>query len=293
MKKLLTLLLCWGMLAGCQITPEEKEKQIAEETMGACCTKKRDFAGLMPFTHDLSFIAAHDEPIAFEFKSQFGGEKITFDCPDGQKANAFFIKSAKKSNKYLFVFHEWWGLNEHIMKESEKYYAALGNVNIIAIDLYDGQVATTREDAAKYMQGAKPERLKAIVQGAITYVGEKAKIATVGWCFGGGMSLQASILAQAQSLACVIYYGMPEKDTEKLKNLQAEVLGIFAGKEKWINTEVVKEFETNLTTLGKKFSTKIYDAEHAFANPSNPNYNQAFADEAFEMSINFIKQKLK
>ncbi|GAB4401765.1 MAG: dienelactone hydrolase family protein [Microscillaceae bacterium] len=255
-----------------------------------CC----DQASVRAFTQlaqDPAFVAKHDHPRPFHFESS-AGEMITYKTPDGQTAKAFFIKDAKKSNHFLFVFQEWWGLNDYIRQEASRFAGDLSNVNIIAPDMYDGNVATTRDEAAKYMQAAKPERLEAIIQGALTFAGPKAKIATVGWCFGGGLSLNASLLAQKKAAACVMYYGMPIQDIDKLKTLETQVLGIFGKEDKWINPEVVEEFERNMAAAGKTVKIKMYEADHAFANPSNPKYQKTFAEDAYQASLAFIKSGL-
>jgi carboxymethylenebutenolidase len=244
---------------------------------------------------DAAFVAKHENPTPFVFHSQAGGQMITFDVADGKKANAFEIKATKKTDEVLFVFHEWWGLNDYVKQEAENFYKAFdGKVNVLAIDLYDGQLATTREDAAKYMQAVNNDRASAIVTGAVKYMNDQKvdEIATVGWCFGGGWSLQASLIAAKQAKACVMYYGMPEKNVDKLKTLNSNVLGIFATEDKWISTEVAKEFEKNMAAANKKVTIKSYEADHAFANPSNPKYNKAFAEDAFAMSVKFIKKNL-
>ncbi|MCU0447976.1 MAG: dienelactone hydrolase family protein [Microscillaceae bacterium] len=263
----------------------------------SCCQMKRtaqtDAIGLFAsLTNDVNFVNKHEEPIPIHYKT-LAGEKITFKASDGEDASAMLFKAKKTSNNYLLVIHEWWGLNDHIQKEAERFYNDLKkkNVNVIALDMYDGKIATTREDAAKYMQAMKTERGAAIVQGLLNYVGKNAKIATVGWCFGGGWSLQSSIIAENQAVGCIIYYGMPEKDKERLKKLNAEVLGIFAGQEQWISPKLVQEFEANLKELGKKNTIKMFDADHAFANPSNPKYNKVMAEEAYAMSLKFLKSK--
>lgn len=285
MKKLVLLSLISLLLLTCQ-----SNRDLAQQT--ACCyLEENASAEFATFANDQRFSAKHDEPLVINFKGS--GKMIGFPTNDGKKANAYLIKAKAKSKKYLVVIHEWWGLNDHIKKESERYFKALGeNINVIALDMYDGKVATTRENAAKYMQSTKQERAEAIIQGAFTYMGKKAKVASIGWCFGGGWSLQTSILAGKRSKACIMYYGMPEKDTKRLKKLKAAVLGIFASREKWITTEIVKKFEENMKSLKKEIQVKNYDAEHAFANPSNPNYHKVYADEAFGKSIKFLKERL-
>lgn len=257
----------------------------------SCCFVTKDDMQLM--ASNRAFQRSHKLPKPYHHVSKAGGEMISFSTPDGQSANAYYIKAAKPSQYTLFVFQEWWGLNDHIKREAEHFYTDLGNVNVLAIDMYDGKVATTREEAGKYMGGANPLRLENIIKGAIAYAGPQAKIATVGWCFGGGLSLKASILAGSQAAACVMYYGMPVKDVDQLKTLNTDVLGLFAGREKFISPAIVAEFEANMKLAGKGIQVKSFDAEHAFANPSNPAFDKAATEEARGMAINYFKTRLK
>jgi carboxymethylenebutenolidase len=243
------------------------------------------------FADEERFRMSHDLPLPYTHISEIGKD-ITFKAADGTDAYGYELKASKPSDKYILVFHEWWGLNDHIKREAEKIYKDLGDVNVIALDLYDKKVATTREEAAQYMQSVKTERAENIIKGAFAYAGKKARIGTIGWCFGGGCSLQAAILAEKQARACVIYYGMPEKDTEKLKKLKASVLGIFANKERWISPAIVDEFENNLNALKKKNSINRFNAEHAFANPSNPNYDKEATEKAYQLTLAFFRKNL-
>lgn len=245
------------------------------------------------FTKDKNFIASHEIPLDYKHNSSIGGEMITFKTSDSINANAYFIKAKVKSNKWLFVYQEWWGLNDYIKRESDNLYTTFGgNVNVLAIDMYDGKVATTREDASKYMQGASEKRLENIVNGAIVFAGRKAQIANIGWCFGGGWSLKSAILCKKQAIGSVMYYGMPIKDVEKLKTLNCEVLGLFATEE-WISKKVIEEFADNMKKANKVLNYKIFEAAHAFANPSNAKFDEKAASEANVMAVKFLKEQFK
>ena len=250
---------------------------------------KKDDMQLMASTKE--FQKAHEAPLPYTHVSMAGGEMIEFKTADGKMANAFLVKAPQKSNKYLFVYQEWWGLNDHIKKQAEIFYNDLKDVNVVAIDMYDGKIATTPEEAGKYMSGADPKRLQTIINGAIDFAGKDAKIASVGWCFGGGLSLKSAISEGKQAVGCVMYYGMPEKDVAKLKTLNCDVLGLFAGKEQWISPAVVAQFEKDMATADKKVKVKSYNAEHAFANPSNPKFDKAAAEDAYGLTINYLKSK--
>ena len=262
----------------------------AQQKMSCCAASATEsFAQL---ASSKEFVLSHPLPLPFTYKSE-NGNAITFKAADGTDAFGWEIKAKQQTNNYLFVIHEYWGLNDYIKKESETLWNDLGNVNVIALDLYDKKIATTREDAGKYMQSVTTERADAIINGALKYTGANAKIYTIGWCFGGGWSLQASLLAGKQAAGCVMYYGMPEKDADKLKNLHADVLGLFANKDQWINPKVVDEFVANMKTADKKLIVKRYEANHAFANPSNPSFDKDAKDDAYKNTIMFLKERLK
>ena len=247
------------------------------------------------FASNKSFNKAHFNPRVYVHDSEEGGKMIKFKTPDGQEANGYVIEAKKKTNNWIFVFQEWWGLNDNIKRESENLYKELGNVNVLALDMYDGKMATDRETAQKYMSEFKADRGLSIVNGAIAYTGTNAKIGTVGWCFGGGWSLQAALAAGKQAAACVMYYGMPEENVEKLKTLNCDVLNIFAAKDQWINGKVIEKFETNMKTAGKKVVVKKYEADHGFANPSNPMgaFDETAAKDAYKNTVEFFKVRLK
>lgn len=256
----------------------------------SCCTVSAT-AQFAMLAKNESFKASHVEPVPFKFTVE-KGKFVTFKTSDGIDGRAFEAKAAKATNNYIFMIHEWWGLNGYIQQEAERLQRELRDVNVLALDLYDGKVATTREDASKYVGAMKEERARVIIRGALDYAGSEAKIGTIGWCFGGGWSLQSALMAGKKCVACVIYYGMPERDPEKLKALNAPVLGIFGKKDKGINPEVVRTFEIVMKNVQKDVTVKMYDAVHAFANPSNPQYDKEATADAHKHTIEFFKKNL-
>jgi carboxymethylenebutenolidase len=265
------------------------------QTKVLCCSQKgttqtatAKFASL---AMDNSFRVAHAPIYKISYKAI--GQALTYKTPDGKQSTAYLVKAKKPTNNYIIVIHEWWGLTDFIKRESDKLAKDLGNVNVLAIDAYDGKVATTREQAGQYMQAAKEDRIKAIIKGAITYAGPKARIATLGWCFGGGWSLQTGLMLGRQDAGTVMYYGMPETDISKLKTLHADVLGIFANKDAWITPKVADKFVADMKAAGKKLYIYRYDADHAFANPVNDVYNDTAKKDAYAKTLAFLKARLK
>ena len=235
-----------------------------------------------------AFAGMHPSPMVVNPENLLG-KMMSFDAADGKQANAYFIAAKKKTNKYLIVIQEWWGLNENIKMEADKYYTDLGDVNVIAVDMYDGKVAATPDSAMKLMRGADMGRMTAIMQGAIKYAGSKASIYSVGWCFGGMWSLQTAILAGPQAKGSVMYYGRPESNMEKLKSIQCDIIGFFGNLDQSPSPTMVNDFEKNMKEAGKNLSVNRYQAGHGFANPSNPSYNAAAKEDAYAKAIAFLK----
>jgi len=265
----------------------------AQDDITVCHTSSTDKFAM--FASNKEFNAAHSTPRSYVHVSAEGGKMIQYKCQDGKDANGYLLTANKKTDNWVIVIQEWWGLNDNIKRQAESLFKDLGNVNVLAIDMYDGKVATDREAASKYMQEFKQERGDMITKGALSYMGQKAKVGTVGWCFGGGQSLLASLAAGNQAAACVIYYGMPVDDVERLKKLNCDVLTIWPTQDKWINKEMMDKFEANMKSAGKNVTIKPYDADHAFANPSNAmgTYNEVAAKDAYSNTIAFFKARLK
>jgi carboxymethylenebutenolidase len=222
-------------------------------------------------------------------KEPLVGSMIQYKTSDGLVANGYFIPSKKKSKKWLIVIQEWWGLNENIKHEADKYSKDLQDMNILAVDMYDGKVAATADSAAKIMRSVDMNRLANIIRGAITLAGDKASIYTVGWCFGGMWSLQSAILAGSQAKGTIMFYGRPENDLEKLKSIQCDVIGFFGNLDRSPAPAMVTEFENNMKALGKNLVTHKYEAGHGFANPSNPSFNAAAAADSYSKAIAFLR----
>lgn len=202
----------------------------------------------------------------------------------------------------VVVIQEWWGLNDNI-KENAKRIAGQGFV-ALAPDLYRGKVATEMKSAAALLKGLPADRalrdLKASVDHLVHLPSvEKAKIGSIGWCMGGGYSLQLA-LADPRIKSCAICYGRVVSEPAKLESLKANVLGIFGAEDKGIPATGVREFEKALRKAGGKiWAIHVFDgAGHGFmreATDALPNaaYNQKRAGEAWQQVERFFEDTLK
>lgn len=243
------------------------------------------------FALDPEFQILHPSPQKINYQSI--GNMISFPTMDNIDAKGYLVKAKKKSKKWLFVYQEWWGLNEHIKQQADFFYNELnGEVNVLALDMYDGKSTTDPKEAGKIMSETKETRLENIVKGAVSFAGKKAKIANVGWCFGGSWSLKSALIGGKQTIGSVIYYGMPVREVEKLKTLNCDVLGLFATETR-ISKEVIEDFASKMKEADKKLEYKIFDAVHGFANPSNPKHDVEKSKEANSIAIQYLRDKFK
>lgn len=197
----------------------------------------------------------------------------------------------------LIVIHEWWGLNDWVKEQASKL-ADQGYLTL-AVDLYRGKVAATADEAHQLMRAVPEDRSKRDLAAAFDYLKslsnvKKNKIGAIGWCMGGGYSLDVA-LAEPTLAADVINYGHLATDPAELKKINAPVLGLFGGKDMGISPDDVHKFEQQLRQLGKKIEVTIYpDAGHAFENPNNKDgYREADAKDAWNKTVEFLAAHLK
>lgn len=255
-----------------------------------CC--KKPASDFQTFAMNTDFKEAHLSPLPFDYSSD-KGSMIQFETLDGKKGNAFYIPSDEPTQKALIIFHEWWGLNDYIKREAVEWQKKLGNIDVYAVDLYDGKVATDADVAGQLSGNLDPKRADNIIKGLISKIGKDKEIATLGWCFGGGWAFRASVLAGDEATGCVMYYGFPEKDSAKIAPLKTDVVYIWGSQDKFIKKFMVEEFGTAVKATNHTFDMYTFDADHAFANPSNPKYNSLFATQAGNIALKFLKTKLQ
>jgi carboxymethylenebutenolidase len=197
----------------------------------------------------------------------------------------------------LVVIHEWWGLNDWVKQQADRY-AQLGYVTL-AIDLYRGQVATTPDQAHEIMRGVPEDRAQRDLLAATAYLRSlntvnPKRMGVIGWCMGGGYALDLAI-ADPHLKAAVINYGHLATDDATLKRIHAPILGIFGGQDRGITPADVKKFEKQMKALNKKVEIHIFpDAGHGFENPNNSQgYRKEDAEQAEKLTEQFLANNLK
>lgn len=254
----------------------------------SCCVRKD---GIMALASTAAFQKAHEAPEPFLYDEKRGSD-MTFNTPDGKTGSAYYVPGPGAVRGVLILFHEWWGLNDYIRREADRWQDSLGTVDVYAIDLYDGKVATAPEQASAFAGALDKRRTDAIIQGLLTKIGRDPQIATLGWCLGGSYAFRCAVLADKRAAGCVMYYGFPEENGKNITPLKTDVLYLWASRDKFITRDKVDAFAAAVRTTGRKITVESYDADHAFANPSNPHFDAAAAAAAQQKALPFLRRML-
>jgi carboxymethylenebutenolidase len=225
------------------------------------------------------------------------GKPVTYKSGTETVNAILYTPQGKGPFPALVVIHEWWGLNDWVKEEASKL-ADQGYV-ALAIDLYRGKVASTPEEAHEIMRGVPEDRSSRDLLAATAFLNSQVsvnpkRIGSIGWCMGGGYSLNLAVNDPTLKVA-VINYGHLASDDATLKKIDAAILGIFGGQDKGIPPADVKKFESQLKALGKTVDIHIFpDAGHAFENPNNKQgYRADDAAQAWKLTTDFLAKYLK
>jgi len=224
------------------------------------------------------------------------GSEVTYGEAGGTGLKGYLAtpEGAPDSIPGLIVIHEWWGLNDNIRSMARQLagegYAAL------AVDLYGGEVAETPDRAGQLARSVDEDRARANLRAAYRFLEDRgaARIGSIGWCFGGGWSLQTALLFPDSLDATVIYYGHLVTDPDRLAGLEVPIQGHFGAEDGSIPVDDVRLFGSVLDSLGVAGRMYVYEgAGHAFANPSGTRYVKAAADTAWGRTLAFLREHLE
>lgn len=227
--------------------------------------------------------------------------ELSYGAVEGRDARGYYARPtaapADAPLPALLVIHEWWGLNDNVRAMARRF--AGEGYQVLAVDLYDGRVAATPDDARAAMGAvmADPARGVAHLRTGSAFLRDArraTRMGVLGWCFGGGWSLEAALALPESVDAAVMYYGRAVTDRDRLARLDAPLLGHFGGADTGIPLDGVRAMEAALRGLGRDATVHVYEgAGHAFANPSGQRYDAAAAELAWARTTEFLARHLR
>jgi carboxymethylenebutenolidase len=196
----------------------------------------------------------------------------------------------------LIVIQEWWGLDPQTKSIADRF-AANGYL-AFAPDLYHGELAQLGdgESASKLVQKYSPTApadLQIVFDGLKKHPKCSGKIGSVGFCFGGRMSLGLGIQRPLDAI-CTFYGGGMQQLFDQIGAIRSPVLGLFGDQDKSIPVGTVEEFDRLLDGIPVVHEVIVYpNSGHAFFRDSDPNaYRPEAAKDAWERVTKFFAKNL-
>lgn len=174
----------------------------------------------------------------------------------------------------VLVFHDWSGRNDFACQKAEKL-AELGYVGF-AVDVYGkGKLGNTTEEKVALMSPFKNDRriLRQRILAALDAVNKlehvnNAKIAAIGFCFGGLCALELA-RSGADVRGVVSFHGLLDAQTDlPNKTIQAKILALHGHDDPMVPPTAVAAFEEEMQKANADWQVHIYShTTHAFMNP--------------------------
>ncbi len=225
---------------------------------------------------------------------------------EGQSApiKAFVVYPERKDKApVVIVIQEIFGLSDWIKGVADQ----LAQEGFIAIapDLLSGkgpngggtEAFASRDEVTAAVRTLTPQAvvadLNAVRAYAIKLPAANGKSASIGFCWGGGMSfLYAS--AQPALDAAVVYYGT-SPSADALASIKAPVLGNYGGNDARVNA-TIEPAVAEMKKLGKTYEPHIYDgAGHGFLRQQGGQNgaNLKATQQAWPTTIAFLREHTK
>jgi carboxymethylenebutenolidase len=216
---------------------------------------------------------------------------VDIALPDGTSMRGWLARPVTLPAPTIVMVHEWFGLNPQIIETCQRLADA--GYLVLGADLYRGEVAkdvdaarmliqTVDDDAALATLGACAAYLRASPDG-------NGRVASMGYCLGGGWALNMAIAGQVDS--AVVFYGNVERSDAQVAQIRCPLLGHFGERDEVFIPSTVKALAVQLEAAGvADHQLHWYPAGHAFANPSRPLYDAQSASLAWQRTLQFLQR---
>jgi carboxymethylenebutenolidase len=222
---------------------------------------------------------------------------INFKRPDGNECSGFYVEPAGgKPAPGIVVIQEWWGLNDQ-MKGVASRLAAAGYRALVP-DLYRGKMSLDKKEAEHLMNGLNfGDAAGQDIRGAVQHLkNDSPKVAVMGFCMGGALTLLAAVNVP-EADAAITWYGLPPLDYIDASKIKAPLMGHWATNDEYFSISQVDALEQKLKQAGVKFEFHRYQAQHGFANETAgtvegvaTKFNPAAAETAWQRTMAFLKK---
>jgi dienelactone hydrolase len=227
-------------------------------------------------------------------------EAIEYKAGDVTFEGVLFYDDADSTpRRAVMVCHEWWGLNDYSKKRAEQL-AQMGYV-AFAVDVYGkGVRAKTMEEARRLATGLRNDRtmLRARINAALGALKARkevnpAKIAVIGYCFGGTTALELGRSGAEVAGIVSFHGGLATPAPQDAKNIKAKILACHGADDPNVPMSELEAFIEEMKAGKVNYQVNIYGgAVHTFTNPAagnDPSTGSAYNEQADRRSWEEMK----
>lgn len=212
----------------------------------------------------------------------------------GQIEGALCEPSGSGKTGALVVVHEWHGLNE-VMKLHCEQFAQAGFLALVP-DLFHGKIAKNDDEAAKLITTFDFRKAVGEIGEAVAHLRAhprcNGRVAVVGFCLGGALTLAAARHVPALE-AAVPFYGLPRIPSDEFTDVKTPICGHYARVDDWANPSVAEEIQGKVRSGGGQMDLYVYDAKHAFMRSTDASvYDPKSAELAWRRTVDFLHQHI-
>jgi carboxymethylenebutenolidase len=227
------------------------------------------------------------------------GEIVEFPS-NGHTASGYLAPNPDGPGAGVVLIQEWWGLVPHIKDVAERLAAE--GFTVLAPDLYHGTTTTEPDEAGKLMMAMNIDQAGKDMGGAADYLlgldaVDGPKVGVIGFCMGGGLAMVLGCQRPDVIGAVVPFYGLIpwEHAQPDYSQLDAPVLGHYAGDDGFFSPDKVDDLEQQLHALGKEADLEVYPGvDHAFFNDTRPEvYDAESSARAWVQTVGFLHTNLE
>ncbi len=202
-------------------------------------------------------------------------KEVTYKQGDAELQGFFaWDDQAKGKRPGVVVVHEWWGHNQHARNQAIRL-ARAGYVGF-ALDMFGkGKVTTHPPDAQAFVAEATkdPQVAKARFLAALDLLQkdphvDPARVAAIGYCFGGGVVL--AMARQGVDLDAVVsFHGSIATKTPAAPGaVKARLLVLNGEDDGMVTAEQIAALKKEMADAGAKLDfVNLPHARHSFTNP--------------------------
>ena len=195
------------------------------------------------------------------------------------------------------MIHENRGLTTHIRSIPPRL--AADGYTALAIDLLSEEGGTAslpaRATPLRPSDRAPAERMIADLRAGLDELERQApgaKLAVIGFCFGGGMTWQLVAAGEPRLSAAVPFYGPAPSDADFSGSPNVAVLGIYAENDSRVNASQDAARQA-LEAAGLVHEIRVFPGvDHAFFNDTGAALQRRAAAEAYQAMLDWFAQHL-